>query len=105
MPLIELITAATGWDFTLEEGLKAGRRIQTLRQAFNIREGVSTDGWRLPKRLEAAMPDGPAKDTKLDFKAMKENGYRALGWDPKTGKPLDSSLEGLELKELVGTYS
>jgi aldehyde:ferredoxin oxidoreductase len=105
MPLIELIRAVTGWYFTLEEGLRVGRRIQTLRQAFNIREGVSTGAWRLPKRLEAAMPDGPAKGTTLDFKAMKEKGYQALGWDPKTGKPLDSSLEELGLKELVRVYS
>jgi len=33
---------------------------------------------------------------------MKEKGYQALGWDPKTGKPLASTLEKLGLKELVG---
>ncbi|MCD6453227.1 MAG: aldehyde ferredoxin oxidoreductase family protein [Dehalococcoidales bacterium] len=103
MPLIEMVSAVTGWDFTLSEGLKTGRRIQALRQAFNIREGVDTTKWCLPERLAVAMPNGPMKGRKLDFKAMKEKGYQALGWDPKTGKPLPSTLEELGLKELVGT--
>ena len=34
--------------------------------------------------------------------AMKEQGYEALGWDHKTGKPLDSTLRELGLEELVG---
>ncbi|MBA7659039.1 hypothetical protein ES703_67002 [subsurface metagenome] len=102
MPLPELMSAATGWNFTLAEGLKAGRRIQTLRQAFNIREGINTSEWHLPERLEATMPNGPKKGRKIDFKAMKEKGYEALGWNAKTGKPLESSLEELGLKELVG---
>jgi len=104
LPLIESISAVTGWDFTMEEGLRAGRRIQALRQAFNIREGLDTTEWCIPKRAALAST-GPNKGKKVDFKAMKEKGYEALGWDPQTGKPLDSSLEELELKELVETYS
>lgn len=39
---------------------------------------------------------------KVDFRAIKEKGYAALGWDAKTGKPLESTLQELGLKELVG---
>jgi len=102
MPIAEVISAITGWDFTLKEGLKAGRRIQTLRQAFNLREGINTGEWRFPERLVVAQDAGPNKGREIDFKAMKENGYAALGWDPKTGKPLESTLQELGLKELVG---
>jgi len=102
LPLIESISAVTGWDFTLSEGLKAGRRIQTLRQAFNIREGVNTSQWRLPERLTVAQDAGPHKGREVDFKAMKEKGYAVLGWDAATGKPLESTLQELGLKELVG---
>ena len=101
LPLVEAISAVTGWDFTLAEGLRAGRRIQTLRQAFNIREGVNTTQWRIPERVTVAST-GPNKGKKVDFKAMKEKGYAALGWDAETGKPLDATLEELGLKELVG---
>ena len=102
LPLAEVMSAVTGWDFTLAEGLKAGRRIQTLRQAFNIREGVNTSQWRLPERLAVAQDAGPYEGRELDFDAMKANGYRALGWDAETGRPLESTLRGLGLKELVG---
>jgi len=102
MPLIELIAAVTGWDFTLHEGLKAGRRIATLRQAFNIREGINTSEWRLPERIVVPQSAGPNEGTTLDFRAMKEKGYAALGWDAKTGKPLESTLKNLGLEELVG---
>lgn len=103
MPIIELIAAVTGWDFTLPEGLKAGRRIATLRQAFNVREGLNTSEWQLPKRLEQVQPAGPNVGGKiLDFKHVKEKGYAALDWDAKTGKPMESTLEELGLRELVG---
>jgi aldehyde:ferredoxin oxidoreductase len=102
LPLAEAMSAVTGWDFTLAEGLKAGRRIQTLRQAFNFREGVRPSQWRIPERLAAAPATGPVAGRKVDFNAMKANGYAALGWDAETGKPLDSTLQELGLKELVG---
>jgi len=101
-PLVEAISAVTGWDFSLAEGLKAGRRIHTLRQAFNIREGANTGNWTLPERLTITPATGPLADIKIDFKTMKERGYAALGWDAKTGQPLESTLEELGLKELVG---
>ena len=102
LPLSEVMSVVTGWDFTLEEGLKAGRRIQTLRQAFNIREGVNTSEWRLPERLVVAQDAGPNRGKKVDLPAMKAKGYEALGWDAETGKPLESTLKELGLKELVG---
>jgi len=102
LPFIEAISAITGWDFSLTEGLKAGRRIQALRQAFNVREGVNTAEWRIPERLDSAPATGPIAGRKLDFATIKKLGYAALGWDPETGKPLDSTLQELGLKELVG---
>ncbi len=102
LPLAEVVSAVTGWDFTIAEGLKTGRRIQTLRQAFNFREGVRPSEWRLPKRLAAVVSQGPFAGRKVHFEAMKEKGYEALGWDGKTGRPLESTLKELKLKELVG---
>jgi aldehyde:ferredoxin oxidoreductase len=102
LPFAEAISALTGWDFTLEEAEKAGKRIQTLRQAFNIREGCNTAEWKLPERLTVAMNAGPIKGQKRDFVAIKKEGYQAFGWDPETGKPLPSTLKELGLAELVG---
>jgi len=102
LPLVEAIAVVTGWDFTLKECIKAGRRIDTLRQAFNIREGVDTSKWRIPARIAAVPEGGPMKGKKLQFDRMKTKGYEAMGWDPRTGKPLPSTIEELGLKKLVG---
>ncbi len=103
LPFIEAIKKVTGWeDFTLTELLKTGRRIQTLRQAFNIREGIDTTNWCLPERLTIAPTQGPFAGRGIDADAMKAKGYEALGWDSKTGKPMESTLNNLGLTELVG---
>jgi len=102
LPIIDFINAATGWTITTSEGLKIGRRIATLRQAFNIREGVSTAEWILPERVSEPQSSGPNAGIRYDFKLMKIKGYQALGWDSETGCPLDRTLEGLDIKGLVG---
>jgi aldehyde:ferredoxin oxidoreductase len=103
LPLVEAISALTGWDdFTIEEAVTAGLRIHALRQAFNFREGVDPSAWKLPKRLTVPHNEGPHKDKPVTVVEMKAKGYEALGWDPKTGKPLDETLKKLGLKELVG---
>ncbi|MDD5511035.1 MAG: aldehyde ferredoxin oxidoreductase family protein [Dehalococcoidales bacterium] len=102
LPIIELIKAVTDWDISVDEGLKAGRRIATLRQAFNIREGLKPGEWHLPKRIEEPQSSGPNVGIRYNFRLMKTMGYQALGWDRKTGRPLASTLEGLGLKDLIG---
>ncbi|MGD9229070.1 MAG: aldehyde ferredoxin oxidoreductase family protein, partial [Desulfobacterales bacterium] len=39
-PLVEFFNAVTGWNLDIAEVLTTGSRIQTLRQSFNIREGI-----------------------------------------------------------------
>jgi aldehyde:ferredoxin oxidoreductase len=102
LPIVDFISAATGWDFKLKEALTAGRRIATLRQAFNIREGLKPGEWRFPKRLEESQSTGPNVGVKVDFEAIKTKGYQALGWDSKTGRPLQGTLDDLGLSKLVG---
>ncbi len=104
LPLVDAMSAITGWDFTLEEGLKTGRRIQALRQAFNIREGVNTGEWCIPPRLNQPPKTGPIAGRDLDFKTIKRLGYKAMGWDDKTGEPLESTLEELELTKLISEF-
>jgi len=99
---IEFIAAVTGWDFTLKEGLEAGRRIETVRQAFNLREGLTPKYFAMPERITAPPATGPFAGRKVDFATAQKNYYKAMGWDPETGKPLESTLQELGIKELVG---
>jgi aldehyde:ferredoxin oxidoreductase len=101
--LADLISHVTGWDFGWEEALKAGRRVLTLRQAFNAREGITPDQIDLPKRIkEEPLPVKTGAPPKIDFQALKEGFFTAMGWDIKTGMPSRQTLADLGLAELVG---
>ena len=96
-PVVELLQPVTGWDIDWAEGLKAGRRILTLRQAFNFREGLRPDDYRLPKRFEQPLSAGPAAGHDVPFAQLREEYYRTMGWDPQTGRPLPETLAELGL--------
>jgi len=103
-PVIDAFKAITGWeDFTLEEALKAGERINTLRHCFNLREGLKPQNLSLPKRLLGIPPfkKGPTKGITLDLESVKKSYYEEMDWDIKTGKPSTKKLENLNLKDLV----
>jgi aldehyde:ferredoxin oxidoreductase len=104
--LAELISQVTGWDFGWEEALRAGRRVLTLRQAFNAREGITPDQIDLPKRIkEEPLPIGANAPPKIDFQALKDGYFAAMGWDLKTGAPSSQTLIDLGLAELVKVFA
>ena len=94
-PTVELISPVTGWDMDWAEGLKTGRRILTMRQLFNARQGVKPDDFRLPKRFEAALSVGPAAGHGIPFQELKTNYFKQMGWDPQTGEPSAETLAEL----------
>lgn len=102
-PLIELLNAATGWDLDVAEALETGWRIQTLRQCFNLREGVRAADVRLPARLQGIPPQasGPLAGVTIDIDALAADFRAAMGWDAKTGAPAPETLERLGLREIV----
>ncbi len=101
VPVAEFIAAVTGWDFTWSEGLNAGHRILTLRQAFNAREGILPKEFELPKRLAEPASTGPIAGLKVDFDALKSHYFAAMGWDQKTGRPYRRTLINLGIDELT----
>jgi len=100
VPTAEFIAAVTGWDFEWEEGVKAGRRITTLRQAFNVREGLSPEDFKLPKRVTEPLSVGAAAGVKVDFETLRKGYFKAMGWDEKTGEPHKKTLIYLGLDKL-----
>ncbi|MFX0059628.1 MAG: aldehyde ferredoxin oxidoreductase family protein [Candidatus Hodarchaeota archaeon] len=89
-PLFELIKAVVGWDLSAEEALKTGQRIQTLRQAFNIREGVNIINNMLPERTGG-------EDYLEDYKFYCEK----IGWNPENGYPKVETLKDLNLEFVI----
>jgi aldehyde:ferredoxin oxidoreductase len=93
----EAISAATGWDFTAEEGKRVGRRAVNLMRAFNLRTGLTKEHDRPSARYGSTPVDGPTAGISVlpHWEAMLRNYYELLGWDPDTGIPLPSTLDSL----------
>lgn len=101
-PLLDFINAVTGWDISMKEAVETGARIQTLRQLFNIREGIDPRKVRLPDRMVGIPPhiEGPLKNITIDIDTLVKGYYKAMEWDPDTGHPTESCLTRLRLDEL-----
>ena len=96
-----MVSAATGWQATFWELMKAGeRRINMLRHV-NARRGHTRKDDRLPERLFDQLPDGPSEGRHVDreaFERMKEEYYSIMGWDTVTGNPTHGKLRELGLQ-------
>lgn len=92
IPLVEFIRAATGWDFTVEETISAGKRSLSFQQAFNMREGLTARDFVLPGRIAGQPAMGPFSGKLIDFNAMRRSYYGAMGWDAETGNPSKECL-------------
>jgi aldehyde:ferredoxin oxidoreductase len=104
--IVDLISSATGWAYSVEEFRKSGERIYNLARAFCAREGFGREQDALPGRLmEDPLPDGPAQGMVNDretMEMMKDAYYALRGWDSTTGTPTPEKLRELALDELVG---
>jgi len=56
--LLAGLNAATGWDYSLEELMKAGKRIFTLKRMLNIKLGSTKADDRLPDFMLTSLKDG-----------------------------------------------
>jgi len=98
----ELLSAGTGFDFSVEELFVVGERIATLERAINVREGLTPEQDTLPKRLlNEAMKDGPNKDQIVELESMKREFYEICGWNPDTGMPTIEKVRELKLEGLL----
>jgi aldehyde:ferredoxin oxidoreductase len=98
---VELVRAATGWDATLDELVRAGERKMLLMRAFNAREGIGKSADTLPKKLFTPLTgQGPTAGVALtteEFEHARDTYYRMAGYDPDTGHPTKAKLEELGL--------
>ncbi len=92
----EYIRALTGWPFQAPQLFAAGKRILTMRQAFNIREGLKREDFAMPSRSLGNPPqtEGPLAGITVDNDKLGKNFYRILDWDWETGKPSLQALRG-----------
>lgn len=96
--VLNLINAACGYDWTLEQMMLCGERGWNLKRIINNRLGVTRDNDTLPKALLEPMTEGGSAGYVVPFDAMLRAYYMARGWDWETGRPGKAKLTELGLK-------
>ena len=105
------LSAATGWNYTVEEAMRQGRRTAAINRAVALRCGLTPDLEYPSKRYGSTPHNGPAKGQAIgaQWETMVDTWYAEVGYDRKTGKPLPKTLKSLGLdwlaKELWGSRS
>ncbi len=101
--LTDSLTYTTGHPFSLEDVLKIGARIATLRISFNLREGIRNKDLKIPDRILGIPPldRGPVAGITIDLETQVRDYLQAMGWDPETGVPTRETLERLGLDFVI----
>jgi aldehyde:ferredoxin oxidoreductase len=97
-PVVDWTNAATGWCFDFDKYLEIGQRIQTVRHAFNLREGIPKASMTSRARGVPPLQNGPNSGQAPDFNRAAKRYYEAMGWEPETSKPLMDTLTNLDLQ-------
>ena len=98
---VNLINAACGLDWTVEDMMKAGERAWNLKRAINNRMGLTRANDKLPKALLIPLSEGGSEGFVPDIDAMLIAYYEARGWDMKTGKPSREKLTELGMDDVA----
>ncbi len=102
--LAEIISAITGWDFSVLELLEVGERAAAMAREFNRRCGQTAADDAPPARFFEPLGNGPLKGDAVkrdEFQAALALYYDMQGWDHATGAPLDWKLYALGLDWIV----
>jgi aldehyde:ferredoxin oxidoreductase len=90
------LNGATGWGLEAADLMTLGKRIVTLKRLLNMRRGVTRADDRLPDLLLQPLSGG-TEGTVPDVETLLAGAYAEYGWDPRTGRPTDATLEQLGL--------
>jgi aldehyde:ferredoxin oxidoreductase len=99
----EALNAATGWNLSLAEVMKIGRRIINMMRLYNLKAGLTPDKETTSPRYSSQSVDGPNKDKPVapHWEKMVDKYYQMMGWDRKTGMPKPETLKELGLEDLA----
>lgn len=103
MPVFQYLNAVTGWDWSDEQWMQAGERIEQIRHAFNVREGITIEETKVTPRAvgRPALTEGPNSGITIDEDTMLRDFFDAYGWEYPSGKPTKAKLEELGQKDLL----
>ena len=97
----DLLNAATGTNWTVDQVLEIGDRIYNIERMFNKAAGMKPEDDRLPKRLlQEPIVNGPSKGMTSQLSITLPQYYEARGW--VNAFPTDETLKKLGLDECIG---
>jgi aldehyde:ferredoxin oxidoreductase len=95
--MAEMLSAATGVEFTAEQLMTVGERVVNLERLYNGKLGFDRKDDRLPDRMrEEPVPEGNSKGQVVDENQMLDTYYQLRGWDGR-GLPTSEKLARLEI--------
>ncbi len=99
IPIFAWLNAATGWEKSPEEYLEIGKRIQTLKQAFNIKQGIDPATLRASDRALGRPPlsSGANRGRSVDIENLTREYWVQFGWD-ENGRPTDETMKKLGIQ-------
>lgn len=103
MPIFGYLNAVTGWQLSEDQWMAAGQRIQNVRHAFNLREGIALEQTRCTPRAvgRPVQEAGANAGVEIDEETMLREFYEEYGWQYPSGKPHRATLEQLDQGDLV----
>jgi aldehyde:ferredoxin oxidoreductase len=101
--IVGFMNSVTGWDYSMDELLKAGERIANMRHVFNLREGINPLMWKVHPRIVGKPPQekGPLAGVTANIEAQVYWNLGALNWDLLTTKPSRKKLLELGLDDVA----
>ena len=100
-----MVNALTGWNVDQKELLLCGERIQNLRQAFNVREGIKPADFvphaRMMGEGDGQLEAGPLAGVRAPLEQLKRDYFQAMAWDPDTGRLSRDRAKQLGMDELL----
>jgi len=100
--IFDWLNEATGWEKSPDEYMEAGKRMQTLRQMFNVREGIDPVSFKMHERIESPLSSGPTRGRRVATEEMMHLHWKHFGWDERTGVPGEAVIRELGLDNLTG---
>ena len=98
--LAEALTSLSGEPWSINDLNEVGERVMCQERLFNMREGITRKDDSLPARLlNEPKADGPTKGVVVPLEQLKDDFYKAMGYDLSTGNPPDSVVARLGIKK------
>lgn len=99
LPVFQWLDAVSGRPRSPADHLRIGANIQTLRQAFNLRQGIDPLAIRVSDRALGRPPQsrGANKGRSVAVEKLAQEYFQQFGWDRRTGRPGPSALEKIGL--------